>query len=231
MAAHMTKQVAQLSDGCSAKKFPTRPRNAPARSGAPSLTEIVEAIRAGDDARWPELVDRLSGAARASLAQFNVDPHLRNDAAAETWRSLFERLDSINDAEALPRWVSVVARNKMIDIVRRSAPRRPTVDIDSVAESVGSPDEDPLLAGETSDALQRAVAKLSPREQAIIRGRVFTASPEPLQSMGSQLGIPAGSIGPTLGRGLAKLRRDRELMRFLSDSEPARRTRPQPVGR
>ena len=48
--------------------------------------------------------------------------------------------------------------------------------------------------------------------------------------MGEQLGIPAGSIGPTLGRGIEKLRRDRELMRFLSDAEPARLARPQPIG-
>ena len=142
LASFMAMHGAKRSDGYPARDLPTRPRNPQGRPTARSLTEIVEAIRGGDESRWAELVHRLSGAARSSLARFNVDPELRNDAAAETWRSLFERLDSINDPESLPRWVAVVARNKMIDIIRRAGPGRSMVDIDSVAESVGSPDED-----------------------------------------------------------------------------------------
>lgn len=186
-----------------------------------SLTEIVAAIDGGDQAAWSLLVDRLIGPIRASLAAFNVDAEQRNDAAAETWRTLFERLETVKDPESLPRWVAVVARRKMIDIIRHSGPGGPMADIEVHPEAAVSSDPDHVVEAETAAVLRAAVSRLSPREQKVVEGRVFTAAPEPLKSLSVKLHMPSGSIGPTLGRSLAKLRQDRELASFLS--EPDRR--------
>lgn len=191
-----------------------------------SLTEIVAAIGDGDQSAWSLLVDRLIGPIRASLATFNVDGEQRNDAAADTWRTLFERLETVQDPESLPRWVAVVARRKMIDIIRRAGPGGPMADIDAHPDVAASSDPDLVVEAETSAVLRAAVSRLSPREQEVVHGRVYTAAPESLKSLSVKLHMPSGSIGPTLGRSLAKLRRDRELVRFLSEvdsrsAEPA----------
>lgn len=126
-----------------------------------------------------------------------------------------------SDAEALPGWIGVVARNKMLDLIRRAGSPGAAVSFESVVETLACTDEDGLAAGETFRAMERAVRQLSTREQAVLRGRVFTASPEPLRRIGERLDIPSGSIGPTLGRGLSKLRANRELMDYLSvDGRP-----------
>lgn len=183
-----------------------------------TLTELVAAIRGGDPSAWPELVERLSGRIDATLARISSDSHLRSDAAAETWRVLFEKLDDVNNPESLPAWASVVARNNLLDLIRRRRRCGPVADIDAVADEACRVDTDQLVEAEIGKALRNAVSRLTPREQAVVEGRVFTDSPESLLVMGRRLGMPTGSIGPTLGRSLLKLRRDPELRRLFSDA-------------
>lgn len=183
-----------------------------------SLSELVSDIQNGDLNAWPELVSRLEDRVLATLAKFNnLDPHLKNDAEGETWRTLFEKLGQVQNPESLPAWVCVVARNNALDQLRRRGRGGPSADIDAVLDQVGCTDRDRLVEAEMRIALRQAVSRLSPREQAIIRARVFTDTPEPLKRMGERLNMPTGSIGPTLGRSLMKLRKDPELRRFLAD--------------
>ncbi len=182
-----------------------------------SLTDLVDGIEIGDRRAWPELVARLTPTVGAALRNFDVDDELRADAAGEVWRLLFERLGTVNDPECIHGWIWVVATNQIRSILRRASHRREVATVDEVVEAM-SPivEADRLAEDEVHRALHRAVSKLSPREQTVIRCRALTADPEPLESMEARYGIPAGSIGPTLGRGLKKLRRDPQLIGLLS---------------
>lgn len=180
-----------------------------------SLTELVDAIQEGDDWAWQALVERLSGTVNGALSTFRVDVHLRNDAASETWKSLFEHLDRIRDVERLPSWAAIVAINNMRRILRRRTQSVLFGDMERLAPVIGIDDVDRVVEGEIREALVRAVGRLSCREQAIVRGRSFTDEPEPLAAMEERLGIPTGSIGPTLGRCIRKLRADPDLVRLF----------------
>lgn len=183
--------------------------------GEMSLTELVGAIQDGDDWAWQALVERLSGTVKGALSTFRVDVHLRNDAAAETWKTLFEHLDRIRDVERLPSWAAIVAINNMRRILRRRTQSVLFGDMELLANIIGVDDEDLVVEGEVREALVRAVGRLSGREQAIVRGRSYTDEPEPLAAMEERLGIPTGSIGPTLGRCMHKLRSDPEVVRLF----------------
>lgn len=225
----MANQLAETRTSAAALLTRTRPSNGsrpmsraalqdgPTPEDGTSLTDLVETIRNGDLEVWPELVARLSVRVATVLRKFSVDSHLRNDAAAETWRTLFEKLDQIENPESLPAWAAVVARNNMLDLIKRRGRFGPPADLDAVLEHVGSIDTDAIVEAEIGQALRKAVSRLSPKERAIVEGRVFTDSPESLKAMGERLDMPTGSIGPTLGRSLIKLRRDPELRRFLAD--------------
>ncbi|MEL7156019.1 MAG: sigma-70 family RNA polymerase sigma factor [Actinomycetota bacterium] len=182
-----------------------------------SLTELVTIIQSGDDWAWQAMVDRLSRPVWGVLSGFDVDRHLRNDAAAETWKSLYEHLDNVRDPESLPGWAGVVAANHMRRILRRRKHLHPCDDIERLLPdpdaAVSEPDR--LVEAETRCVLSAAVERLSPREQAVVRCRTYTDEPVPLARIEADLGIPAGSVGPTLGRSMAKLRNDPEVAAFF----------------
>lgn len=182
-----------------------------------SLTELVAHIQAGDEWAWQAMVDRLSRPVWGVLSGFNVDAHLRSDAAAETWKSLFEHLDNVREPERLPGWASVVAANHMRRILRRRTNLHPCEDIERMLAdpdaAVAEPDH--LIEAETRHVLAGAVERLSPREQIVVRSRAYTSEPVPLATIESDLGIPAGSVGPTLGRSVAKLRADPAVVAFF----------------
>lgn len=182
-----------------------------------SLTELVAAIEGGSEQAWAELVHRLEPTIRSTARRYRVDEELRNDAVGEVWRILFERLDTVEDPERLHGWIAVVTRNQMASMLRRSVHRCETTEVNDIIEVMaGVEDPDSVVGREMAEVLGRAVARLTPREQTVIRCRAWTDSPESLESMEQRHGIPAGSIGPTLGRGLRKLRRDPQLVRFLA---------------
>ena len=63
--------------------------------------------------------------------------------------------------------------------------------------------------------MRQPPAQLSPREQQLIA--VLTVDPPvPYAEISARLGIPVGSIGPTRGRCLAKLRRHPAIAALIS---------------
>lgn len=181
-----------------------------------SLTDLVRAIEGGERRAWTALVRHLDPAVQGALRRFDVDHELRADAAAEVWRILFERLGSVRDPERLHGWVAVVATNQMVSLLRRPSRRREVAAAEEAIEIVGAVHQtDRVVEDEVREVLERAVSRLSDREQTVIRSRALTDEPLPLASIERTYGIPAGSIGPTLGRGLSKLRRDPQLRRFF----------------
>lgn len=193
-------------------------------AGMKSLSQLVADIRSGevgpgDRGAWSELVRELAPTVQAALRRFDVDAELRDDAAGETWRLLFERLDTVRDPERLHGWISVVASNQVISLLRRADRRSEVVVSDDVLEARGPVRNcDHLVEGEVRELLDRAVSRLSAREQTVIRCRALTDAPESLESIQLHHGIPAGSVGPTLGRGLQKLRRNPQLRRYLAEA-------------
>lgn len=77
----------------------------------------------------------------------------------------------------------------------------------SVAERLAAPAADGLCEEERWHEVQRAVERLEPRCRQLIE-LLFLTEPEPSYAeIGRRLGIPIGSIGPTRGRCLARLRK------------------------
>jgi DNA-directed RNA polymerase specialized sigma24 family protein len=66
--------------------------------------------------------------------------------------------------------------------------------------------DDELLLAERHAALREAFGHLPPRCQQLI-ALLLEDPPVPYPEIGARLGIPAGSIGPSRGRCLDKLRR------------------------
>jgi RNA polymerase sigma factor (sigma-70 family) len=183
---------------------------APDRRSA-AAAQIVDRIRAGETAAWDELVATYSGLIRAVGRSHRLsDPDVA-DVVQTTWMRALEHLERLQQPDRLPAWLVTVARRESLRLLRhgkRCSPVEPKALAD--IPETGSVDAT-LLAEERDAQLWRAVESLPPRQKDTLT--LLAKNPEAsYEAIGSALGMPVGSIGPTRLRALSRLRRDPALL-------------------
>jgi RNA polymerase sigma factor (sigma-70 family) len=130
------------------------------------------------------------------------------DVVQTSWLELLRRLQEIRSPQALTSWLITATRREAWRV--RELSRRQTSDGAAAARLESAPDPDPgpgdqLLTDERDQILWRHVQELSERCRQLLR--IVAHVPRPDYAVVAQaLGMPVGSIGPTRGRCLAKLR-------------------------
>ena len=103
---------------------------------------------------------------------------------------------------------------------RREQARAPAEDPVAGRESSRPTVDDALLAGERREAIRQAILRLPGHERRLVA--LLLREPDlTYQEVSAMLSIPKGSIGPTRGRCIARLRGDRHLVNVITG-------RPQP---
>jgi RNA polymerase sigma factor (sigma-70 family) len=166
----------------------------------------VTAARAGDEAALGEIVREVSPllwqvARAAGLSQGDAE-----DVLQTVWLRLLSHLDRIHTAAALTGWLVVTTRREAWR-VRAAGRKLQPADQDWLitVPDRGPGSEEQLIADDQQRALWTAFRMLSPRCQEILRTVAFVPRPD-YAAVAAELGIPLGSVGPTRGRCLAKLR-------------------------
>lgn len=170
------------------------------------ITGLVAAARAGQDDAVGALAVELSPllwhvARGAGLGAADAE-----DVLQTVWLKLLSHLDGIHTPGALTAWLVTTTRR---EAWRLSAARRRQVPADQDwLTMIPDPQpgcEDRMVADEQRRRLWGALAQLPPRCQELLRIVAFVPRPD-YSAVAAQLGMPMGSIGPTRGRCLAKLR-------------------------
>jgi RNA polymerase sigma-70 factor, ECF subfamily len=197
----------------------------------PSDRDVVDALRAGDEAAFRELVDRLSpGLLRVAMA------HTRSRAVAEevvqeTWLAVIRGLDGFEGRSSLKGWVFAILTNTAIKRAqreRRSAPfsalaaaeepAGPSVDPDrflgpdhdrwpghwALPPSRWPTPEEGLLAGETRAVIVAAIEALPEAQRVVIALRDVEGWDA--EDVATALGISAGNQRVLLHRARTKVR-------------------------
>jgi RNA polymerase sigma factor (sigma-70 family) len=184
----------------------------------PEVGRLVRAGADGDEAAWNELVRHFAHAVMAVIRSYRLAPADAEDVYQTVWLKLVENLDSLRDPEALPGWLRTTT---MHECIRQLERRRRTVPVDPQSDEALRPSADDIEAAamraELRVALRDGLAELSEEDQALLR---LYALAEPYKNVAELLHMKTGSIGPTLGRSLARLRQTRALRRYLG-TEPA----------
>jgi RNA polymerase sigma factor (sigma-70 family) len=169
------------------------------------LAGLLEQARDGKrdalDAIVRELTPLLWHVARSE----GLDEETSGDVVQGTWLSLLGSLHGIHSPIALTSWLITVTKREAWRV--NGARRTERADDDALAQlpdPAARPDEW-AVADDQRKQLWRAVAQLSERCQRLMRVVAFTHRPS-YQEVGVALGIARGSIGPTRGRCLARLR-------------------------
>ena len=142
------------------------------------------------------------------------DQDLAADAVQDAFAAALERAGQFRGESAPSTWLYRIVYNKAIDRLRARgrdvAPEREEApDDDEAGFPLGTrfppaPDE-ALLSAETRDAIDRALAELTPVQRAIFELR--EAEGRPTEEVSKIVGLPAGTVRVYLHRARLKLRR------------------------
>lgn len=167
----------------------------------------LDAAVGGDQAAWNRLVERYSGLLWAVARAHRLGNADAGDAIQTTWLRLIEHRDEIRNPEGIGSWLATTARRECLRTLRRTARCQPSEEIEDLVEpDLGGLDAG-LLREERDARLWNAFQRLSHSDQALLRA--LTADPPPSYAqISAALGMPMGSIGPTRGRVLERLRRE-----------------------
>lgn len=171
------------------------------------VARLVRRAATGDKNAWERLVDQFARLIWSITREFKLVESDAADVAQTTWMRLIEHIDRIEHPERVGSWLAATARNECL---RSLAARKRLVlvhedqSFDGLAE--GEPEVDEaLLAAERAEIVREAVAHLPHRWQRLME-LLMADPPVSYAEISDELGLPVGSIGPTRGRCLARLR-------------------------
>jgi RNA polymerase sigma factor (sigma-70 family) len=167
----------------------------------------VRGAAAGDRRAWERLVDQYARLIWSITADFKLAESDAADVAQTTWLRLLEHIDRIEYPDRIGSWLAATARNECLRSL--AARKRVVLGHDDVelenAVPRGPEIDERLLADERDQVVRDALSHLPRRWQRLLE-MLMADPPVPYTEISDELGLPVGSIGPTRGRCLARLR-------------------------
>jgi RNA polymerase sigma factor (sigma-70 family) len=197
------------------------------RSPVP-VEELVACAQRGQSWAWQAIIERYRPLIHTVARGYRLNHYDAEDVSQTVWLRLVEYLDRLREPRALARWLVRTANHESLRLTRSN--RRillvdPLNDTSQHLETAqpGEPDAD-LLRLEQAQALHRGLATLPPSQRYLL---ALLTDDQPLsyQEISKILDIPMGSIGPTRGRGLARLRAAAPVRDYLDVGNPGWATR------
>jgi RNA polymerase sigma factor (sigma-70 family) len=174
---------------------------------ATRAASLFRAYRAGDEAKMAELVSLLTPILWHTVRAQRLDRDSAEDVVQTTWLALVRSAESVADPQAVLQWLIVSARREAWRVVKRTDRVQPReFEPDDVVTVPRDLPEEQVLRDDGDVRLWQHIAELPQRCQALLRVIAFADRPD-YAAVARSLGMPVGSIGPTRGRCLAKLRR------------------------
>jgi RNA polymerase sigma factor (sigma-70 family) len=176
-----------------------------AGTGTVGVAEAVRCAAAGDAAAWDWLMDQYGRLIWSITRDFKLVDSDASDVVQTTWLRLVEHIDRLEHPERVGAWLATTARNECL---RNIATRRRLV---LVGEEFGleliagqeQPVDEALLAAERASTVREALKALPHHWQRLME---LLMAEQPYAVIADRLSLPVGSIGPTRGRCLDRLR-------------------------
>jgi RNA polymerase sigma factor (sigma-70 family) len=175
--------------------------------GASYVAGLVRRAADGDHQAWERLVDQFARLIWSITVEFKLVESDAADVAQTTWLRLLEHIDRIQYPDRVGSWLAATARNECL---RSLAARKRVVlghddgELDG-AVAHGPAIDERLLADERDQVVRDALSRLPRRWQRLLE-MLMADPPVSYADISDELGLPVGSIGPTRGRCLARLR-------------------------
>jgi RNA polymerase sigma factor (sigma-70 family) len=171
-------------------------------SPALSSAALVRAARRRDPVAWKQLVERYDGMIRDICRAYRLAGADVDDVRQTVWLRAVEHLDRLQNPQGIGSWLATVTRNECLRLLQHASRVRPCEEevLHLLPDTREAPDER-LLRG----VVRGAIAALPSRDQRLL-GLLYHPSEPSYSDISRVLEMPVGSIGPTRGRVLGRLR-------------------------
>lgn len=162
---------------------------------------------AGDDTGLNDLVAVMTPVLWHVVRAYRLDADVAEDVIQSTWLSLVRNQASIREPAAVGSWLTTSARREAWRVTGRLARATPTDDEGLALRLPHQASAEELAVAQDSDArIWGALNRLDSRCQRLLRIVAFEHRPD-YRAVAEEMNMPVGSVGPTRGRCLAKLKR------------------------
>lgn len=162
--------------------------------------------RAGEPGALDNLVRTLSPVLWHVVRAYGLEREQAEDVVQTTWLTLVRRHESIVDPQAVASWMITAARREAWRLAKTSSRSTPVAD--EVIERripVQRPVDIDVVETDQHSQLWACVLQLDERCQRLLRIVAFDDRPD-YAGIAKDMNMPVGSIGPTRGRCLTKLK-------------------------
>jgi RNA polymerase sigma factor (sigma-70 family) len=182
---------------------------------ADAVATLVRLARGGDPRAWDEIVTRFGGTIRGITRGFRLSAADADDVAQATWLRLLRSIDRIEDPAALKAWLVTTARRESLRSLQGKTRELPTEQ--PILDDHADPSvlDEHLTEAERRHALREAMTELPAKARALLE-TLLNGPDCSYEELSTKLGIPIGSIGPTRGRSLARLRQNPRLLAVVA---------------
>ena len=170
------------------------------------IASLVGEARQGSEEALGQIVTELTPMLWQVARAAGLSAGDAEDVVQTVWMRLIAHLDDIHTSAALTGWLVITARReawRVRAVERRQLPADQELFTELPDGGPGS--EEQVIMDDQRHALWTAVGRLSARCQELMRIIAFAPRPD-YAAVAAELGMAVGSIGPTRGRCLAKLR-------------------------
>ena len=165
---------------------------------------LIAACRAGEQDAWQEVFDRYHRLVRSIAISYGAREHDAEEIVQISFSVLFDSIHRIRPDSTLAPWLSTIARRHTWRLLERRRRAEPAAIHDEALT------HDDVREHETRSAddelLRLALQQLPPRCRTLIELLYLRGDEPSYAEISAELGLPVGSIGPTRGRCLERLR-------------------------
>lgn len=171
------------------------------------VVALVRAAAAGDRGAWNSIVSRYVALVWAVALRHGLSETDAADVVQTTWLRLLEHIDDIQKPARLGSWLATTAQRESL---RHLAHRRRNVlggdeGVFDGPDRLLAPPDEALINSELAAAARGALDALPPTWRSLVE-LLIQDPPPSYEEIGADLGLPIGSIGPTRGRCVRRLR-------------------------
>jgi RNA polymerase sigma factor (sigma-70 family) len=173
-----------------------------------NAASLFDRWRAGESAALDQLVRLLSPVLWQVVRASGLDRPTAEDVVQTTWLALVRSGGSITEPRAVAGWLCTTARREAWRVGKQSTRQLPVEDETLARKLPDEPaPEGQVVLDDDNARLWEALTRLTERCQRLLRIVAAESRPD-YSAIATELDMPVGSIGPTRGRCLEKLRHE-----------------------